>query len=229
MRYEVGMNILITGASRGIGLELCRQALAKGHTVIAVVRTANPDSELGRLKEQSGDKLQIINADMSDFSAPQAVLQQLEGLSSVDVLINNAGILKQTLSGEDFAESFRVNTIAPFLMAQAFLPLLKKSKAPKLINISSMMGSVADNTSGGYYPYRSSKAALNMINKSLSVDNPWLTTVVMHPGWVKTDMGGAGATTEIKESVQGMWTIIEKLKLNDSGGFFNFKGEELPW
>ena len=95
--------------------------------------------------------------------------------------------------------------------------------------MTSMMGSIADNTSGGSYAYRASKAALNMINKSLSVDNSWLTTVVVHPGWVKTDMGGAGAPVEPRASALGIWKLVRGLKMKDSGHFFDFHGKELPW
>src|SRR5262249_2933625 len=122
-----------------------------------------------------------------------------------------------------------VNSVVPFEMTQALLPYLKKSKQPKVIHITSLMGSIEDNSSGGYYAYRASKAALNMINKSLTRDHSWLTSVVMHPGWVQTDMGGPQAPTSTRDSAQGIWQVINGLGSEKSGHFYDFKGKELPW
>jgi len=126
-------------------------------------------------------------------------------------------------------QSYQINTIAPFLMTKELLPLLKKSKAAKAVHVTSKMGSIDDNTSGGYYGYRSSKSALNMINKSLSIDNPWLSTIVIHPGWVKTDMGGSGAAVEVADSASGIWKVINNLTTKDSGQFFDFTGKKINW
>lgn len=223
------MKVLITGCSRGIGLELCAQALAGKNDVLAVAR--NPDSakELLSLKKKYPDHLQTFTADVTNPEAPSMIANRLKNWGALDLLINNAGVFCKDAKFEDFEESFRVNTIAPFLLTEALLPLLKKSNAPKAIAITSRMGSIADNTSGSYYAYRSSKAALNMINKSLSIDHPWLTAVVIHPGWVQTDMGGAGATLSVNDSARGIWSVIQDLSKESSGSFFDYSGKELPW
>jgi NAD(P)-dependent dehydrogenase (short-subunit alcohol dehydrogenase family) len=125
--------------------------------------------------------------------------------------------------------SFAVNSVAPFEVTQALLPLLRKSSRPRVAHITSRMGSIADNGSGGYYAYRASKTALNMINMSLARDHAWLTTVVVHPGWVRTQMGGAEAPVEPQSSASGIWRLIEGLGRTDSGRFFDYTGNELPW
>ncbi|MGE0762246.1 MAG: SDR family oxidoreductase [Bdellovibrionales bacterium] len=223
------MNLIVTGASRGIGLELVAQALQNKHQVLAVVRSLKKSPELEALMKKHGDLLQTCEVDVTDPEAPAKLIAAAGQWPQVDLLINNAGVFNQGETQNDLMASFQVNTIAPFLLTKELLPLLKKSKAAKVVHLTSKMGSIDDNTSGGYYAYRSSKAALNMINKSFSIDNPWLATVVIHPGWVKTDMGGSGAPTEISESASGIWQVISKLQTKDSGRFFDFKGQNLPW
>jgi NAD(P)-dependent dehydrogenase (short-subunit alcohol dehydrogenase family) len=223
------MNIVVTGASRGIGLELTRLALGRGDTVMAIARKPDESQGLLRLKKDFGPKLFLVAADLADFLSTDLVTKQLKDWNHVDVLINNAGILRQGTTPEDFMESYKVNSVAPFLMAEAVAPWLKKSSKPKLANVTSLMGSISDNQSGGYYAYRSSKAALNMLNKSLSIDFDWLTSLVIHPGWVKTKMGGAGAPVEPTDSAKGIWQVIDRSELTESGRFFNFTGKQLPW
>ena len=153
------------------------------------------------------------------------------------MLINKAGVYggnHQKFGDMDYAQwrhTVEVNTIAPFKMAESFANHLSRSQKKCLISITSQLGSTEDNTSGSYYAYRSSKAALNMVSKSLSVDlKPLgLTVVVLHPGWVKTDMGGANAPTLPQESVTGMCRVIDGLTPADSGKFLSYTGEELPW
>ncbi len=202
------MKIVITGTSRGIGAELVKIAKDQGHEVLAIDR-------------------KVVDLRSPEAGGKIAALAQPWGM--VDVLINNAGIMKPGTSREDFQESFLVNSVVPFEITQALLPLLKKSSSPRVAHITSLMGSIADNSSGGYYAYRSSKSALNMINKSLSIDNPWLTTMVIHPGWVKTDMGGEQAPTSTAESGLGIWRLIEGMNKAKSGTFYDFHGKELPW
>ena len=153
---------------------------------------------------------------------------------AVDLLINNAGILKsdgpfERLDFESVLESFKVNTLGPMRLAKALLPLLSQSPKPIIVNITSQMGSIDDNKSGGYYSYRISKTALNMFNKSFSLDHPQITSVVVHPGWVQTRMGGAGATITPEVSVRGLFNLVKNLDRKSSGRFFNHRGEELPW
>jgi NAD(P)-dependent dehydrogenase (short-subunit alcohol dehydrogenase family) len=213
------MNVVITGVSRGIGMELARLALDKGHKVLGVARKS---------VQLAGD-FTFIEADLMDERAIDRVVKALNGWDRVDVLINNAGVARQGDSREGFLACFELNSIVPFLLTKALLPLLKNSKSPKVVNVSSLMGSITDNNSGGTYAYRASKAALNIINKSMACDNDWLTTVVVHPGWVKTDMGGPEAPIEVAESGAGLWNVIDSLNRTDSGHFYDFRGKELPW
>jgi len=223
------MKILITGCSRGIGLELAKQALERQDQVLAIAREPEASKELLSLKEKHGSQIQIQKLDVAEDKAPEKLLKAAKDFGGVDILINNAGIMRKGTSTKDLADSYQVNCIAPLQIIEALLPILKESKSPKAISISSMMGSIKDNTSGGYYAYRSSKTALNMINKSLSIDHPWLTAMVLHPGWVKTDMGGAGATLSIPDSVKGLWSIIIEAGPQQSGKFLNYDGKELAW
>lgn len=219
------MNIVITGAARGIGLELSKIALATTDArVLAVARTPSP-----ALKALADKNLAIAGAEMTDPKCGDKIAAACADWPHIDVLINNAGMYAKGVSADDFIESFRVNSIAPFLITSALLPKLKKSPAAKVVQITSKMGSIQDNSSGGYEPYRASKAALNIINKSLAVDNPWLTTIVMHPGWVRTDMGGSNAPVEPIDSAKGIWKVLQGLKSGDTGKFFDFRGEHIPW
>lgn len=221
------MKILITGASRGIGLELTRQALQRGDSVIAIARKPESSKGLTELKNKLGEKLQLLAIDMKADDAPKKIAAVVG--ENLDGLINNAGIFLKGESVDDFMESFRVNSVAPFLLTKALLPALKNSKQPKVIQITSKMGSIDDNTSGGYYVYRASKTALNMINKSISHDNPWLTSIVVHPGWVKTDMGGEAAPVLPEDSAKGIWELALSMKQSQSGKFFEFTGKEIAW
>lgn len=140
-----------------------------------------------------------------------------------------AGIYSECESTADFIESFRINSVAPLMIVRALQPQLKKSKHPKTIQITSLMGSIADNQSGGSYAYRASKAALNMITKTLAQDEKWLICAVVHPGWVQTQMGGPEAPTPVEESAHGIWKVIQELKSSDSGVFIDYEGDRLPW
>jgi NAD(P)-dependent dehydrogenase (short-subunit alcohol dehydrogenase family) len=223
------MKIVITGTSRGIGLALASQALSAGHHVLAVARQPENSPDLQELKKKAGASLTIVKADVADAAAPATIARAVESWPCVDLLINNAGIYAETETVEDFLESFRVNSIAPLLIVRALQPKLEKSKQPKLIQITSLMGSIADNNSGGSYAYRASKAALNMITKSLAQDEKWLTCAVIHPGWVQTRMGGPDAPISTEESARGIWQVIQRLTPADSGIFVDYEGDRLPW
>lgn len=223
------MKVVITGTSRGIGLELAQLALSKGFEVMAVARSPEKSKGLLKLKGDFKDKIEVVTSDLHDPDSVERIVAMVSEWGAVDILVNNAGIMRQGVRREDFMDSFLVNSVVPFELTTALLPFLRKSKQPRAAHVTSLMGSVGDNGSGGYYAYRSSKAALNMINKSLSKDHPWLSSVVLHPGWVKTDMGGAQAPTSTRESAEGMWKVIEGLSPAQSGGFFDFNGKELPW
>lgn len=228
------MNTVITGANRGIGLGLTKKFLGAGHTVWACSRNPDGARELWELERDYGDKLKLVQLDVTDKNEITALAKSLEGVD-VDILINNAGIITEGpkdlagLSAESLIKSFNVNAIGPTLVCQALLPVLQKSSAPRVVNITSKMGSVADNSSGSYYAYRMSKAALNMFCKSFSVDFPKIVSVVMHPGWVKTDMGGSSAPTPVDDAVADLYKVISGLKKEHSGRFLDPHGKEIPW
>ncbi len=224
------MKVIITGASKGIGLKLCHLALQQKFEVCAFARRATSSQGLKSLATDFGKNLQSFDLDVTSGDAPNRILHAIKTWNCVDVLINNAGVLEQEDTEESLMHSFRVNSVAPFLLTKALLPMLKLSEKPIVANITSHMGSISDNGSGGYYGYRASKTALNMFNKSIAIDNPWLTAIVIHPGWVQTDMGGSGATVPATDSAKGIWNVIETARKNGgSGKFFDYKGEALPW
>jgi NAD(P)-dependent dehydrogenase (short-subunit alcohol dehydrogenase family) len=222
------MNTLITGTAQGIGFELTKIALQNGHHVLAIARSAENSQKLIELKKHS-PHLEIFYCDLSKEGAEKEIHQAAQKFASLDLLINNAGVYYQGETREDFEKSFLINTITPFLMTKELLPLLKKSKAPKAAHISSLMGSITDNLSGGSHAYRSSKTALNMLMKGLSIEEKWLATLCLHPGWVQTRMGGEAAPVEPIESVKGLWKVMDDFSLHKSGSFVDFKGKELPW
>jgi NAD(P)-dependent dehydrogenase (short-subunit alcohol dehydrogenase family) len=223
------MKVVITGTSRGIGLALARRVIEAGHELLAVARQPQQSPALMQLAGQHPDRLKLHAADLRDPQAAASIARAAGTRDAVDVLVNNAGILLPGDGPDDFAASFRINSVAPFEVTRALLPLLKASANPRAAHITSKMGSIADNKSGGHYAYRASKAALNAINRSLSLDHPWLAAVVIHPGWVKTDMGGEGAPVAPEDSAAGIWRLLEGLTRKDSGAFFDYQGNALPW
>ncbi len=224
------MKVIITGASKGIGLELCHVALQKKFAVCAFARHASSSPGLKKLSADFGENLQSFDLDVTSGDAANRILNAIKAWNCVDVLINNAGVLEQDTTEEALMHSFRVNSVAPLLLTTALMPLLKTSNKPVVANITSRMGSISDNGSGGYYGYRASKTALNMLSKSVAIDNPWLTAIVIHPGWVQTDMGGSAAPVPAADSAKGIWNVIETARKNSSSGkFFDYMGEALPW
>ncbi|MGE5537186.1 MAG: SDR family oxidoreductase [Gemmatimonas sp.] len=223
--------IVITGASRGLGLEFVRQYAADGDRVIAACRDPGSASALKAVK---GD-VRVVALDVADGGSIRALADALAN-EPIDILINNAGVYgkAQSLGKMDYAawlDVFRINSIGPMHLTDALLPRIAAGKRKVVAAVTSLMGSIADNSSGGYYAYRSSKAALNAVFKSLSVDlKPrGITSVVLHPGWVKTDMGGPNAPLEAPESVRGMRAVLAKVTINDTGRFFDYQGREMPW
>jgi NAD(P)-dependent dehydrogenase (short-subunit alcohol dehydrogenase family) len=223
--------ILITGASRGLGLEFVRQYAAEGDRVIAACRDPSAASALKALK---GD-VRAVALDVADGGSIRALADALAN-EPIDILINNAGVYgkAQSLGKMDYAaweDVFRINAIGPMHLTDALVPRIAAGKRKIVAAITSQMGSIEDNSSGGYYAYRSSKAALNAVFKSLAIDlKPrGITSVVLHPGWVKTDMGGANAPLEAPDSVRGMRTVLARLTNADSGRFLDYQGREMPW
>jgi NAD(P)-dependent dehydrogenase (short-subunit alcohol dehydrogenase family) len=219
--------ILITGANRGLGLEFVRQYAADGWRVLATVR----DPLSGRAASDAGAEVYV--ADVSDVNSIQRLRASLAEVP-LDIVLNNAGIYgdQQAFGDVDpdgFMKVIRTNTLAPLKMAEAFAGQMTGRKI--IASVSSLMGSIAENSSGGFYAYRASKAALNMVVKSLALDlqGQGITVVALSPGWVRTDMGGANAPLEPHEAIAGMRAVLAKVSLNDSGKFFHFDGRELPW
>ena len=222
--------VLITGANRGLGLEFARQYAAGGWRVMATARDPEGADELRAIQGE----VRVEALDMRDFAAVQELGERIGG-DPVDVLIANAGTwgpprIESAADGEAWLEAMAVNSVAPVLLAQALLPQVAAAKG-KLVAITSKMGSIADNGSGGYIAYRASKAALNAAWRSLAIDVAprKVTAAVLHPGWVKTRMGGASAPLEPPESVAGMRDVIAGLNPERSGGFYNYDGAEIPW
>jgi NAD(P)-dependent dehydrogenase (short-subunit alcohol dehydrogenase family) len=222
------MNVLITGVSKGIGLALTTEALQKGYQVFGVARIPEESMKLSQLQKQY-NSLHIIKLDLKDNQASEKLRLSLIDCKQIDILINNAGIYEKETTKEAFLNSFEMNTYVPFMVTETILPKLKLSKEPKIVHITSMMGSIADNTSGDSYAYRSSKSALNMVHKCLSIDHDWLTSVAIHPGWVQTSMGGEAAPLSPEVSANGIWKVIEGTTKSESGCFKDYQGKQLPW
>jgi NAD(P)-dependent dehydrogenase (short-subunit alcohol dehydrogenase family) len=230
------MHIAITGTSRGLGLEFTRLYLEAGHQVLALAR--NPEGQgLAALQKKHAASLVCVSCDVADEkSVKAAAAKALEICDAVHLLINNAGTYGDAdqLAEIDFAEMrqvFETNAFGPLRATRAFLPLLRKASPAKVVHITSLMGSIEDNRSGGYYAYRMSKAALNMasVNLARELKSDDLISVLIHPGWVKTDMGGPHAPLEIKDAVASMIHTIDRLTPRESGGFLDRHGKPQPW
>ncbi|GAA5442054.1 hypothetical protein Misp06_00215 [Microbulbifer sp. NBRC 101763] len=227
--------ILITGTNRGIGLEICAQFASDGWKVYACCRDLDRASELKTLQGQYSN-LYPIQLDVTDYSQMISLAKAIEG-EPIDILFNNAGYYgpKGVAFGQvDLTEWRRVlesNTIAPYMMAETFCDNVAASEHKLIAMMSSKVGSIADNRSGGGYIYRTSKTALNQIVKSLSIDlkERGITVVALHPGWVKTAMGGPGALISAEDSVSGLKKILLQANQADSGHFYNYDGSQIPW
>ena len=228
------MNILITGANRGIGLEMVRYSMEQGWRVFACCRNPNTADKLFNIAKLSNGKISVHIADMQELSTLQALSYELRN-DPIDILINNAGIYgsdKNNFGSVDvvsWLQAFQVNSIAPLKMVEAFSEQLLMGKRKLVACMSSKMGSMADNGYGNSYIYRSSKAALNAVVKSLSIDlkEQNIISVALHPGWVKTDMGGPDAPLEVSQGADtAVWlTTEEKIP---TGKFFKER-KEISW
>lgn len=228
-------NILITGSNRGIGLEFVSQYLDRGDTVFASCRDPRGADRLRALQTDDA-RLSVIELDVSNPDSFVDFAASLGG-QAIDVFINNAGVYGPRsagfgeISAQDWLSVLQINTIAPLLLTQALIANIKRGNEGKLVYVTSKMGSIADNTSGASYIYRTSKTALNQVVKSLSADlaADGLTAVVVHPGWVQTDMGGPNALINAQTSVRGMISVIDGITRSDSGRFLNYDGIAIPW
>lgn len=229
----MSFTVFITGANRGIGLSLTQLYLANGWQVHATTRNLASSDELVTLSDQHSS-LTLHELDVTDY---QQVSKLAHDLPVIDLLINNAGYYGPKGSGfgntdvEEWRKVFEINTIAPLKLVEAFYPLIRQSQMKKIACISSKVGSMTENTSGGGYIYRSSKAALNSVVKSLSNDlaDQGFTVLALHPGWVLTDMGGPNALIDADTSAKGLSKVIEQSTQSNSGQFINYDGTELPW
>lgn len=226
---------LITGANRGIGLEFVRQYAAEGWRILACSRQPEKSDTLNAMAARYPEQITVHPLDVADHAQIETLALSLTN-ESIDLLVNNAGIYTAThkndnIDYEAWTHAFLVNTMAPLKMAQTFATQIARSNQKVIVTISSKMGSIEDNSGGGSYIYRSSKAAVNMVVKSLSIDlkPTGVIAVVFHPGWVQTEMGGPNALISTTQSVSGMRHVISQLTLADSGKFIAYDGEIIPW
>jgi NAD(P)-dependent dehydrogenase (short-subunit alcohol dehydrogenase family) len=228
------MNVVVTGANRGLGLEFCKQLRADGHTVVGTSR--------GRSQALDGTGVHVEKLDVADTQSiarfADAVAERFE---RVDLLINNAGVNSKTapkgqknvrlgdLEAQGLLRMIQINAVGPLLLTQALMPVL--GDGSRVVSISSWLASIAGKTSGGNYAYCASKTTLNMLMRTFAQDvaGKGITSVVMNPGWVQTDMGGARAPLTPTESVHGMLSVIDGLAPEQNGAFLQWDGTENAW
>jgi len=226
--------VLITGANRGIGLQFVKRYATEGWQVVACCRNPKNAEELNQLAKDYS--VTIKQLDITDQEKIKALAESLMK-TPIDLLINNAGIIGDdgvclnNIDVENMLNVFHVNAVAPIKLIEALLPSIQEGKQKQIINISSSMGSIGHNDSGHSLAYRTSKAALNMLSKSIAIElnDKNIYLVMLHPGWVQTDMGGPGAQISTEESVTKMMALISRLKPKNSGHFYKYDGQELPW
>jgi NAD(P)-dependent dehydrogenase (short-subunit alcohol dehydrogenase family) len=229
--------VLITGANRGLGLELTRQALARGDRVIATCRHPGKALALTELAGAHPGHLHVLPLELASARAIDELAREVPNLTdALDIVINNAGML---VSGERFGsiahksmvDSFATNVIGPMLLTQALTPLLAKGTQPKVLNISTRLASLAGTTTFGTPSYSMSKTALNMATRQLAaaLAPQGITVFCASPGWVRTDMGGANATVSATDSAAGLLTVLDTAKTDMAGRFVDYLGKEIAW
>lgn len=226
----------ITGCNRGLGLEFVQQLLARGERVIATCRDIATATDLTALTLKHSGQLSLVEMDVSDEASMREAVALLND-EAIDVFINNAGVYGPrdanfgNVDGPAMAEVLYTNAVAPVLLTQLLIDNVRKGSGKKLVYVSSKMGSIADNGRGGSYIYRSSKTALNSVVKSLALDlaPEGIATATLHPGWVRTDMGGPNGLIDAPESVSGMLNVIDGLSVANTGQFFSYDGSTIAW
>jgi len=227
--------VLITGANRGIGLELATQFAADGWGVLACCRNPEAADELCARSERH-PQIEVLALDVTDYAQMSTLSAQLHD-RPIDILLSNAGIYGPSgvVFGEvdpaAWREVLEVNTIAPLMLAQAFVEQVAASRQKLIAVISSKVGSIADNSSGGSYLYRSSKTAVNQVVKCLSIDlaGRGISALALHPGWVQTEMGGPNAEITTADSVAGLKSILQSAGPEQNGQFLEHDGAPIPW
>lgn len=233
MSTSSGHTLFITGANRGIGLEYVKQYAIDGWHVIACCREPVKANALNALAQQY-PCIEVHALDVADFEQIDTLARKMHD-QAIELLINNAGVYPsgsfKAMNYQAWERAFKINTMSTLKLAEAFLPHMVKAGNAKLIAMTSKMGSIDDNTSGGEYAYRSSKTALNMVIKSLSVDlsKYGIAVAALHPGWVRTDMGGPNGLIDTATSVAGLRRVIQALDANNSGQFTAYDGETIAW
>lgn len=231
--------VLITGANRGIGLALAREFLQNDWQVVATCRDPAGASDLQAMAARNAGRVHPIKLEVKDAASVARLPEALKaaiGEEAVDVLVNNAGVIGPARQGaldmdfDGFAETLAINTLGPLRVSLAVLPFLRRSREPKILTISSAMGSMSHQRSDRI-AYRTSKAAVNKVMQGLATDlgPSGVAVAVAHPGWVRTDMGGQGADIAPHESAKGLYAVVEGLSMANSGSFFNWSGERMPW
>lgn len=226
--------VLITGANRGIGLEHARRYAERGARVFATARVPEEADALAALAK--GGRVEVLEYDAAESDAAAALRRRI-GAEPIDLAFANAGAMgtrRQTFGDVDAEAALallRVNALAPLKLAEAFADNVAASERKIMAFQTSLMGSITDNGSGGAYAYRLSKAALNMVGRSVANDlrGRGVIAVLMHPGWVRTRMGGPSGKISVEECVEGQQRILDALTQEQSGRFFNYDGHELPW
>lgn len=234
--------VLITGANRGLGLEFCRQYLKSGAKVYATCRDPENAPLLSEFRREYPQQFDIIALDVCSQSS---IIQLIKTLNNValDILINNAGVMgprgqfnfppvtAEENPAKEWLSVLNTNTVAPIMVSLALLPNLKQGSEKKIVMLGSFLGSIEENETGEVYMYRSSKAGLHSATKSLhlSLSPQGISVVLVHPGWVKTDMGGENAEIGVEVSIAGMRSIIGKAKPEATFQLINYNGESIPW
>lgn len=229
-------NVLITGASRGIGLEFVRQYDADGWRIFACCRAPGQAAELNDIAARSDGRVSVHQLDVDQAASVTALKAELGG-QPLDVLLNNAGIMGQRnaargdIDYDAWQEAMVTNVMGPMRMAEAFADNVAASDQKKLITISSRMGSIGETAATNSIVYRSSKAAVNMVMKILANDlgPQGVIATMFHPGWVRTDMGGSAADISAEESAGGIRQVIASLGAADNGAFRNYDGGIIQW
>ena len=227
--------ILITGANRGIGLEFVKQYANEQWQVVACYRNLNLARELTAIRDKHAN-VDLFKLDINNHDDIQRLKNRFSN-NPLDCLINNAGVYGKsgetiaTVSKENMMSTFSSNVCGTLSICQALLQPISNSEEKMIVTISSKMGSIDDNQSGNAYAYRASKTALNAVMKSLAIDTKQegIRVLILHPGWVKTYMGGPNAAISIEESVTGMRHVIDTISTSDSGNFYNYDGSPISW